>query len=79
MNFISVSLSFLIHKMGMIRNSLAVQWLGLRAFTAQGLGSTPCQGTKIPQSRVARPKKKKKGRNDDIGPTSYLSADANLK
>ena len=29
-------------------NSLAVQWLGLHAFTAEGTGSTPCQGTKIP-------------------------------
>ena len=29
-------------------NSLVVQWLGLRAFTAGGLGSIPSQGTKIP-------------------------------
>ena len=29
-------------------NSLVVQWLGLHAFTAEGLGSIPGQGTKIP-------------------------------
>ena len=39
------------------RNSLAVQWLGFRAFTAVGPGSIPGQGTKIPLSHVARPKK----------------------
>ena len=33
-----------------IRNSLAVQWLGLCAFTASGRGSIPGQGTKIPQA-----------------------------
>ena len=27
-----------------------VQWLGLRAFTAEGPGSVPGQGTKIPQA-----------------------------
>ena len=31
----------------LFRNPLAVQWLGLRAFTAEGLGSTPGRGTKI--------------------------------
>ena len=31
-------------------NSLAVQWLGLCAFTAEGAGSFPGQGTKIPQA-----------------------------
>ena len=30
-------------------NSLVVQWLGLCAVTAEGLGSIPGQGTKIPQ------------------------------
>ena len=29
-------------------NSLAVQWLGLGAFTAEGLVSVPCWGTKTP-------------------------------
>ena len=32
------------------RISLAVQWLGLHAFTAKGLGSIPGRGTKIPQA-----------------------------
>ena len=32
------------------RNSLAVQWLGLQAFTAEGVGSIPGWGTKIPQA-----------------------------
>ena len=31
-------------------NSLAVQWLGLHTFMAEGAGSTPGQGTKIPQA-----------------------------
>ena len=39
-------------------NSLVVQWLGLHAFTAGGLGSTPGQGAKILQA--VQPKKKKK-------------------
>ena len=40
-------------------NSLAVQWLGHGAFTAEGAGSIPGQGTKIPQA-AAQPKKKGK-------------------
>ena len=31
-------------------NSLVVQWLGLCALTAEGLGSIPGQETKIPQA-----------------------------
>ena len=31
-------------------NSLAVQWLGLSAFTAEGSGSIPGWGTKILQA-----------------------------
>ena len=31
-------------------NSLVVQWLGLRTFTAKVVGSIPGQGTKIPQA-----------------------------
>ena len=31
-------------------NSLVVQWLGLGALTASGLGSNPGQETKIPQA-----------------------------
>ena len=29
-----------------------VQWLGLHAFTAEGLRSTPGRGTKIPQAAL---------------------------
>ena len=32
------------------KNSLVVQWLGLSAFTAKGMGSTPGRGTKILQA-----------------------------
>ena len=39
-------------------NSLAVQWLGLCAFTARGLGSIPGWGTKIPQAMQRSQKKK---------------------
>ena len=35
-----------------------VQWLGLRTFTAEGLGSIPGQGTKIPQAVQRGPKNK---------------------
>ena len=31
-------------------NFLAVQWLGLHASTAEGMGSIPGQGTKIPHA-----------------------------
>ena len=31
-------------------NSLVVQWLGLHTFTAEGRGSVPGWGTKIPQA-----------------------------
>ena len=43
---------------------MAVQWLGLCAFTAEGWGSIPGQGTKIPQAkRYGQKKKKKKKKN----------------
>ena len=43
-------------------NSLVVQWLGLGAFTAMGPGSTPGQGTKVPQAarRSQKTKQNKK-------------------
>ena len=41
----------------MRRNSLVVLWLGFCASTAEGLGSIPDRGTKIPQ--VAQPRKNK--------------------
>ena len=40
-------------------NSLAVQWLGLCAFTAEGMGSIPGQGTKILQAAPHNRKKKR--------------------
>ena len=43
-----------------IGNSLVVQWLGLWALTAKGLGLIPGQGTKIPQALWHGKKKKKK-------------------
>ena len=46
-----------------IGNSLAVQWLGLCAFTAKGLGSIPGQGTKIPQATRCGQKNPKKTKN----------------
>ena len=36
--------------------SLAFQWLGLWALTAEGMGSIPDEGSKIPASHKARPK-----------------------
>ena len=53
---------FFNYKMEIIKvpagNSLAAQWLGLRASTAGGTGSTPGRGAKIPASCMAQPKKK---------------------
>ena len=43
-------------------NSLAVQWLGLGAFTAVGLGSIPGWGTKILQLRPMWHSRKKKNK-----------------
>ena len=37
-----------------------VQWLGLHTLIAEGPGSIPGQGTKIPQSNSSSKKKKKK-------------------
>ena len=50
-------------------NSLVVQWLGLRAFTDEGLGSIPGLGTKIPQAAwpKKRKEKKRKERETDRG------------
>ena len=42
------------------RNSLAVQWLGLQAFTAKGPDSILGQGAKIPKGVQRNQKKKKK-------------------
>ena len=45
-------------KLPTLGNSLAVQWLGHRAFTAEGMGSIPGWGDKIQQA--TRPKKDRK-------------------
>ena len=50
----------LMSKDGPSRNSLVVQWLGLRASTAKGRGLIPGWGTKIPQAAWCGQKKKKK-------------------
>ena len=39
-------------------NTLVVQWLGLGAFTVEGPGSIPAQGTNIPQAMWYGGKKK---------------------
>ena len=64
---------------------MAVQWLGLRDFTAGGTGSIPSQGTKIPHA-VQRGQKKPKqtnkqtNRNGDISFQIWLPASLeNLK
>ena len=44
-------------KMRVLGNSLVVQWLRLHALMAEGLGSIPGQGTKIPQATWANKKK----------------------
>ena len=45
--------------MSLIGNSLAVQWLGLCPFTAEGRASIPGRGTQIPQAASAKKKKKR--------------------
>ena len=56
-------------------NSLAVQWLELQAFTAEGLGSIPGQGTKISQVKqhasLPRPPRKNIQINLSLSPSSY--------
>ena len=47
-------------KMKPPENSLVLQWLGFCTFIAEGIGSTPGQGTKIPQASWHDQKKKKK-------------------
>ena len=49
--------------MNKVGNSLAVQWLGLHALTAEGPGSIPGRGTKIPQA-VWHGQKKQKNNNN---------------
>ena len=44
-----------------LRNSLAVQWLRLHVFAAEGPGSIPGWGTKIPQAHGEARKKSEWG------------------
>ena len=55
-----------------LQNSLVVQWLGLRAFTAKGLGSIPRWGTKIPQAARHSQKKKKKNEKQKLSSARTL-------
>ena len=55
----------LMHEKTWIRNSLVVQWLGLHALTAEGPGSIPGRGTKIPQA-VQHGKKPPKKQNKNL-------------
>ena len=55
-----MSFSTLYYKIGFVGNSLTVQWLGLHAFTAEGTGSVPGWGTKIPQAVWCSQKKEKR-------------------
>ena len=45
-----------------LRKFLAIQCLGLHTLTAEGLGSVPGQGTKIPQTAQGNQKKKRRER-----------------
>ena len=47
--YILYCLKFKLEGLG-VGNSLVAQWLGLRTSTAEGLGSIPGLGTKIPQA-----------------------------
>ena len=49
----------LIYETPSLGNSLVVQWLGLRALTAESLGSVPGWGTKILQAIQKNPKNQK--------------------
>ena len=53
-------------------NSLEVQWLGLPALTAAGLGLIPGQETKIPQTTQRGQRKKCKVSKEILEKLSYL-------
>ena len=57
------------HNRANIGNSLVVQWLGLRALTAKGLGSIPGRGTKIPKAEWCGQKKGHGGREEATPPS----------
>ena len=53
--------SYIVLKEYHLENSLEMLWLGLLAFTAEGPGSIPGGGTKIPQAVQYEQKERKKG------------------
>ena len=55
-------------------NSLVLQWLGFCTFIAEGIGSTPGQGTKIPQASWHDQKKKKNPTNKQKAKMEHLPA-----
>ena len=62
-------MNFLKKKKSTSGNSLVVQWLGLCTFTAEGLGSIPDRGTKIPratQHSPPPPPKKRKAKKENL-------------
>ena len=63
----------------MVGNSLALQWLGLCAFTAEGSGSSPGRGTNILQATWCGQKKerKKEKKRDFPGGTVVKNPPAN--
>ena len=58
------------------RISLAVQWLGLCTFTAEGPGSTPAWGTKILQAAWTGQKKKKKKTHNTSKDLLYITGNS---
>ena len=56
-----------------LQGTLAVQWLGLSALTAQGPGLIPGRGTKIPQVGKCGQKKKKDTAHLQIQFLSFFS------
>ena len=54
-------------------NFLAAQWLQFGAFTAEGPGSIPAPGTKIPEATWCGQGKKKNARGRSSRPSSYSS------
>jgi len=55
------------------RNSLAVQWLGIHAFTAAGPSPITGQGTNSPQATRCSQKKKAGGEREEIKVESFPS------
>ena len=82
-----IKINFFFLKRGKVGNSLAGQWLGLGAFTAEGPASIPGRGTKIPQAvrrRHHTPKKRGRvifiislGHNETYSMSSHDRSDQN--